>query len=81
MNCNYECDGVGIPTDLENKIDYSTFNIYYSNQLILDFTEKVKSMFSKHFKLSLQEIQEELKINNVILLNVLSRMIEHIIRK
>ena len=76
--CEYSCDG--IPNNIldENEIDYNTYNIYYSSDIIENIISKVKILFSQTFYLHFNAIKE--KLNNYSLFEIISAL-ENIINQ
>lgn len=60
MDCNYKCDGV--PLDMienelgEDKLDYSTYDIYYSSPRVRKVIEDIVLMFQTNFRMNLDTI-------------------------
>ena len=57
QSCNYKCTGID---DIHNNpIDYSTYNLYYSDAVIEELIEHIKQLFSrKYFSLNLEVLRE-----------------------
>lgn len=77
--CEYGCDGIDMNTIenvIENKdLDYSTYNLYYSNPKTNLILNKIENLFRENRKIDLQSIYKNLKsdysedeINNAIFL-------------
>lgn len=62
--CKYSCDGIDMK-NLELKdsdLDYSTYNIYYSNEKTIDVKKKIEQLLRENIKLSFETIYENLKL-------------------
>ena len=67
-DCNYKCDGIisnkdGRP-EKPKKIDYSTYNLYYSENEVVKMQNKIILLFKKNFKLTYNDIKKILKFDN-----------------
>lgn len=71
QECEYKCDSSLEPI----AVDLSTYNLYYQN--IDDNINRIRKLFSEHFSLSFQSIQDTLEIDTFQLLQVLSNVIRH----
>ena len=59
MDCNYLCDNIGVPVDIED-LDYSTFYLQYDDQNIENIIDKIILMFRNNFRLDLNTIIDNL---------------------
>lgn len=63
--CSYDCKGIDmdmIQTQLKaDQIDYSTYQLYYSNPRIPDIYNKILKLITKHNKIQVASIVESLK--------------------
>ena len=56
-NCNYRCDGiVEQPPYIARELDYSTYNLYYSQNLVDEIIPQIIDIFQKNFILGLVSI-------------------------
>lgn len=60
QKCDYICDGLSMK-DIERvvpntELDYSTFQLYYSKNDIVNITRKLENLFMTHFSLHLDKI-------------------------
>ena len=59
QDCNYKCDGI---TELDNvNIDYSTFELYYSQEVIKNLIDSIKALFKIHFSYTARDLIFELR--------------------
>ena len=58
-DCNYLCDNIGVPVDIE-ELDYSTFYLQYDDQNIQNIIDKIILMFRNNFRLDLNTIIDNL---------------------
>jgi hypothetical protein len=57
MDCNYSCDGMlQKPPYIARDLDYSTYNLYYSQNLVGEIIPQIIDIFQKNFILSLTSI-------------------------
>jgi len=61
--CQYSCDGIDMKnTELkDSEIDYSTYNIYYSNEKTINVKKKIEQLLRENIKLSFDDIYKKLK--------------------
>lgn len=90
QKCNYTCDGY--PEDKINKegnvydysipeedLDYSTYNLLYSDEIVKSLRESIKKLFGSYFSLSFEMVVKLLDIkdeNIPSLLNAIDSLIE-----
>lgn len=55
VGCYYECDGVGVPGDVED-LDVSTFQLKYDSSNIENIIDKLVLLFCENFRLDLDTI-------------------------
>ena len=55
--CNYECNNI----ESDNQIDYSSYNIYYNNEIKEQMIEKIKDIFNYSFYLKFKDIKQEIE--------------------
>lgn len=55
VGCYYECDGVGVPGDIED-LDLSTFQLKYDSSNIENIIDKLILLFRENFRLDLDSI-------------------------
>jgi hypothetical protein len=73
QTCNYECDGFS-PTSKdgaiwsydipEEELDYSTYNLLYASEKIVDLIVRIVDLFRNYFSLSLDVLQTLLDISD-----------------
>lgn len=62
--CNYRCDGIDMKLlESEPTLDYSTYQLYYSNAKIPEILKRIESMFRENRKLSVETIINNLRDN------------------
>ena len=61
MDCDYKCKGVSTAIVPKNKIDYSTYELYYTNPDFSPLYKKIEKLLRKNIKLSLDDIVKALK--------------------
>ena len=77
--CEYKCDGIDmkeVKNGVDSKnLDYSTYNIYYTNPKSNEILNKIENLFRENYKIDLDSIYKNLKtdfseeeINNSIFL-------------
>ena len=71
--CDYKCDGIEVG---RRKADLSTYNLYYNQEEIKKYTEKIKKLFSVNFALTFNQIKSNISsVNEFTLLQTLSEII------
>lgn len=62
--CHYSCDGIDMKNmELkDNDLDYSTYNIFYSNEKTIEIKKKIEQLLRENIKLSFETIYENLKL-------------------
>ena len=60
VGCYYECDGIGIPGDIED-LDVSTFQLKYDSSNIENIVDKLILLFRENFRLDLDTIISNFK--------------------
>ena len=55
VGCYYECDGIGVPGDIED-LDVSTFQLKYDSSNIENIIDKLVLLFRENFRLDLDTI-------------------------
>jgi hypothetical protein len=55
LGCYYECDGIGVPEDVDD-LDISTFHLKYNSANIEDIINKLVLLFRENFRLDLDSI-------------------------
>lgn len=73
-DCDYICDNNLIYN--ENNIDYSTYNLYYSEDSD-NLLKIIKNIFSNKFFIDIYNIQKKININIDLLLQYLNKIIEN----
>jgi len=82
QSCDYTCDGVDKSMVIQGKvpanmIDYSTYNLYYSDKKVLEIKNNIKSLFKTNFKLSFQYLFSQVKSKPYELLEALRQIINN----
>lgn len=67
--CDYKCDGI---TSTDMDIDYSTYNLYYTDETFKKIKEKIKSIFRDKFITDFTELKEG---NNFESTKILDRVV------
>lgn len=92
--CNFECKW--FPSSKINKskkvwnynidpsnIDYSTYNLYYSDEAINNLIPKIKNIFSEHFSMHINKLQKEYldleESEKMLLLKAINYMINNLV--
>jgi hypothetical protein len=57
MDCIYNCDGISKEVLLKNKLDYTTYQLYYNDKVIQKIISDVKDIFRKIFSMDLNTIK------------------------
>jgi superfamily II DNA or RNA helicase len=78
MKCDYHCDGVLDITISENKLDNSTYHLYYSEKDIEKIIDIIVLLFRTNFALNFTEITNDVKLKQHTMLNILNAL-EYII--
>jgi hypothetical protein len=71
QECEYKCDSTFEPT----QVDMTTYNLYYQNTD--DVVNRVRKLFSQHFSMDFQSIQDLLEIDAQQLLQALSNIVRY----
>lgn len=58
QKCEYKCDGIDKLELSKEELDISTYNIYYSDDNIIDIIAKLKVLFNNKFIISLEELKD-----------------------
>ena len=70
QNCNYICY-----KDIEEKIDESTFHLYYSDDEILPLIERIKELFKNKSLYFLEDLYEKCSVSKFLLYKTILYMI------
>ncbi len=78
MNCDYRCDGVANIMISKNRLDNSTYDLYYSEEEVEKISNAIVLLFRTNFALNLTEIINDAQLKHYTLFNILNAL-EHII--
>lgn len=64
QSCNYECDGVPkklITTPYSFPLDFSTYNLYYLNEILPEIIQNISDFFSYYFSVPIKDFLKIMK--------------------
>jgi hypothetical protein len=75
QDCNYKCDGVKIEDIPDSELDYSTYQLYYSKDIIDKIIRDIVNLFKTNFKYDLSYIIQYLKYSEFEVITALRKII------